>query len=309
MFWPLTISSILPSKKRSVLFDESVAISLRYFIICSLLFFSSIKAHAGEAIEVNLGILEELAPSSPIDAYIPPPMFGASAKKMQPSPIWLDAEKVKISEAPPVPMRKPDSLDRGSSEYSEYTRIIDGTPSFNDQKMYLSPEEKISLRRSSVPKRTKQLESPVFKNSEVSPDINLEMSMLSQPTAFDILEKIDVKPVKAETLHNSKIYSISISYQSGKVAITEQTKMLLAKEILPKAAKGRSIVLNSYASVSKEGESTSRRLALARALGIRDYLVSHKIPAENIEIRPMGLDNKENDPILTPDSVDILILD
>lgn len=96
---------------------------------------------------------------------------------------------------------------------------------------------------------------------------------------------------------------LSIEYKPGVTDIQDDHKKIIETDILPKLRKDQNSRLQiiAYASASKEGQSSARRLSLARSMELRAYILEQDIRPSRIDIRALG-DKTEEKPV---DRVDL----
>jgi outer membrane protein OmpA-like peptidoglycan-associated protein len=303
-----------------------------------------VKKPGPPPVEVHLDVLDNMGlpdpdgriplvrppPKTGLENYIPPPMFGekprlpsaATYKTLKPidSPVMLTREAVmakvraiekeqeETEQGPSPPPQKPipeevEHPERARS-YGTYTRIIDGTPALPTTGQQAEDNSKPKHFMRNIPQK------------RAEPD--LQANQLVQPTAQDILDSIDVPgsvevpvaDVMTEQLYDAGDERMSLKYQKGAIVAEDEAKERILKPIAVKALEtGRRVQILAHASPSREGQATSRRLSLARALGVKDYLESQGIQPKMIDIQPLGDTTMDKEPQKPADRVDIYILD
>jgi outer membrane protein OmpA-like peptidoglycan-associated protein len=104
--------------------------------------------------------------------------------------------------------------------------------------------------------------------------------------------------------------SPSIIFKKSKTTIDKQQEQFITSHIIPLIEKndGARIQILSFASspdeVSDKSGSSARRVSLARALAVRDYLKTAKIDPARIDVRALAIDAGSKD----PDKVEIVFL-
>lgn len=109
-----------------------------------------------------------------------------------------------------------------------------------------------------------------------------------------------------KTSEKAKPQLISLEFKNEQSEISSDTKQVIDSSILPKLTSdtGSRLQILSYASSSKEGQSSARRISLARGLAIRSYLLEKGMKPERIDIRALG-ENTTEKPL---DRADLMII-
>ena len=96
---------------------------------------------------------------------------------------------------------------------------------------------------------------------------------------------------------------LSIEYKPGVTDVQKDHKEIIEAEILPKLRQDKNSRLQilAYASASEEGQSSARRLSLARSMELRAYILEQDIRPSRIDIRALG-DKTQEKPV---DRVDL----
>lgn len=246
------------------------------------------------SVEVNLEVLDRFAPPKPpkkpqspsrpqtLESYKPPPMFSAPAPKKVSKPekihgadtasplLAVPAGEVITEEIfkPPVPPRRP--------------------------KIMQVPE--------SVLKKARVNYASQEKNGEQQEILG---SQLVQPTARDILKSIDDHEITEPLPSLNQSNRISIGFQQNAIVLEEEMKKLIRGSVISKGstAKNARYEIRGFASLSRSGVLAARRLSLARALEVKDFLVAQKIDPQKIDLQALGSETGE-----TPaDRVDIYV--
>ena len=99
---------------------------------------------------------------------------------------------------------------------------------------------------------------------------------------------------------------ISMEYKPTISDIQADQKTIVDTNVLPKlkAEASSRLQILSYASASKDGQSSARRISLARGLSLRGYLLEKGVEPGRIDIRALG-DNTEEKPL---DRIDLLVI-
>jgi flagellar motor protein MotB len=114
------------------------------------------------------------------------------------------------------------------------------------------------------------------------------------------IHKIDTEKKSVLSISNN-----SLVFETGQTDLTKTMEIQISNEILPKIAmdiKSRIQIL-SFATSLDNKETTAKRLSLARALSVRDYLKKMKIDVSRIDVRAVASDFS-----VPPDRVDIVLL-
>ncbi len=101
-------------------------------------------------------------------------------------------------------------------------------------------------------------------------------------------------------------YSISIPYTPDQVSIDSDLQRQIMQKIMPMLSdnkKGR-LQIQAFASDGDNNSHTSRQRSLARALAVREYLMSQGIDPARMDIRAMGKPAQDQ----KPDRVDFVLL-
>ena len=106
-------------------------------------------------------------------------------------------------------------------------------------------------------------------------------------------------PIEQKTSKNTLVFA------RGDSEISERMKATLSGNILPvlKKSPESRIQILSFASAPDSNESTARRIALSRALAVRDELKALKVDLSRIDIRAMPSQGS-----IPPDKIDIVLL-
>ncbi len=102
-----------------------------------------------------------------------------------------------------------------------------------------------------------------------------------------------------------KMPNNSLEFQAGQMDLTDKIETHIRKFILPEITNDLNsrIQILSFATSPDKTESTARRISLARALSVRDYLKNLNIDVSRIDVRALTSDNS-----VPPDRVDIILL-
>ena len=228
---------------------------LRSLFIVALLF--PLLAFAqGDNIEINLDTLQ---------VYTPPPMFDGTpptAEKAKPSRSVAIISKPKFV---PVPMRKP-----------RYSGPLIGR---NDAPMPEIEEAQIVLQTAQdilrqIEGDTEPVEPPAVQAAPASPPPRLE----------------PVRVKDKSSMNHAETFELILPFKLGETRLSKEHETLLLQQIVIRLQKYDDVQLEvrAFASSEEQQESPARRLSLARALAVRDFLNTRNIPRENIYLRPLG---------------------
>jgi hypothetical protein len=108
---------------------------------------------------------------------------------------------------------------------------------------------------------------------------------LANPNVRDILASIEgIKPPKANSSGG-----VSLAFVSGETALTFDMKNKLLRDYLPRIKSSTArIAIQAYATPDKTGETSDRRISLARALEIKGFLEAAGIDPGRIDVMPLG---------------------
>lgn len=260
-----------------------------------ILGFSPGYAHAQEdsSIEINTDTLDTL------DDYQPPPMFGGDAQ----APVRGGARMLTgLGEEPPSqPQQQEESRNPFDYFSQPEEKIISKAPIPPCRPAVLDkPTIILEGRRDTgvtPPAKTKVAVKPVGKpqKPKISKTVptKIEANDLVETTAEDILASIEGKkrPKKAEKTPLGKpLPPVSMNYAPGETVLTLNMKKELLNVSIPayrENPKAR-LEIRAYSSVGELGETGARRISLARALEMRDFLIASGIDPSRIDVRPLG---------------------
>lgn len=276
------------------------------FILISALLLMPLCAAAQPGVEVNLDVLE---------GYSPPPMFDDQPEEpvLTPGPednYYAGSASTGLPSITtvPIPPKKP--------AHSTNPLIIDPKPSIKTAKKTppLPPKrpQKFHASESFVKEARENLKAETISKpppsepkrvtpESAAPDGDYLGDQLKNQSAQDILNQID--PDKVEV---TKVQNMSLGYLPGVSDLTAAIKTSLESQLVPliKKAPETRIEIRAFASVTDLGESGARRVSLARALEIRQFLLDNNVKTENIDIRPLGSQTDKN----PKDRVDIYLI-
>jgi outer membrane protein OmpA-like peptidoglycan-associated protein len=111
-------------------------------------------------------------------------------------------------------------------------------------------------------------------------------------------------PALKEALGIQESSMVSIEFKPNLSDLNADQKSILDSDVLPRLKKEKNLRLQiqAFASSTKDGKSTARRLSLSRALSLRSYLLEKGFTPDRMDIRALG-DNTLEKPM---DRVDLV---
>ncbi len=153
-----------------------------------------------------------------------------------------------------------------------------------------TPVKTVKKKTSASPVKKTGVKKPVVAAVPVEPvtkaPLQIETERLVHPTARDVLENIEgIK--STESTGKGKF---SLLFMPGETVLTFDMKNKLLSNYVPSVKKQpkQKLAVQAYASPGKDGETGARRLSLARALEVRDFLVGAGIEESRINVMPLG---------------------
>lgn len=284
-------------------------------------------------VEVNLETLEKL------EGYEPPPMFEPEknvvlkpppAKKSASRPIEKQPEKIAKSTItkPPIPPRRP-AVFHATQSFIEKAR----EDYYKEQgKTEIRSTTELPVKPTSLPPpsppgvaapKTPAVASP-YKAINANDPLQAE---LMNPTVQEILASIDDSKPGAEELSpaaqppadiivsNQEVSllsdngnSLSLEYQPGASALPPAMRQTILNRVNKEKRAGTGLArleIRAFATPVEQTLSSARRVSLARALIIRDYLAENGVDSAIMSVRPMG-DASDRTP---RDRVDMLFME
>lgn len=190
-------------------------------------------------------------------------------------------------EAPVQSASVPIKRSKSSSEFRKETRDPEYLRRQEVRTTVISlpdPKKPEPVVKKAVAAKVEPVKAQPLHDDELRED---EMAIHTAQDVYNALN--DIKPNAGDS--NIKISGdqTSFAYQRGAIILEEPMKQAIVKNILPKLAKKEARVeIQAHAAPSTDGPTSARRLSLARALEVRDFLVSHKISSKKIDIKPLG---------------------
>lgn len=201
-----------------------------------------------------------------------------------------DAEPYNVKGRKSMPTIKPTKVDRTELE-----------------KLPLPAIEAPTVK--TIPSPNEKMIDQSLQDRLVEPDVKKIMDNTTTPKAKTPVK--DAPPIVRQNSapeSSSKVVPqlISLEFVGDSAELKVDQKKVIDTNILPKLKEdnSRRLQILSYASPSKEGQSSARRISLARGLSLRSYLLEKGIQPSRIDIRALGEKTKE-----TPlDRVDLVLI-
>lgn len=257
-----------------------------------------------------------------LENYQPPPMFSSGVSPVLTGPVseMHPAQK----SLPPVPPRKP-AVAAIKISVPESPASQPPIPPRRPQIIH-APDSFIKRVRSEVIEavRTPAMPAPVKTVHADTPSAKISNTpyndlggVLSEPSVLDILASIDdgmpepqdnepPTPTPAAAAEPDDDI-ISLGFQPGVTALPADIQASLHGQLKKRTESSRiaRLEVRAYASAMDQSASSARRVSLARALEIRNFLTRNGVDPALIDIRPLG-DNTAGQPI---DRVDIFFIE
>lgn len=273
-------------------------------------------------VQVNLEVLDELGD------YKPPPMFFEGFEPVVPklritdttvnNPRAVKPEPVEsqpltprassriqsnlpelVSTPPPKPPKKPVRRPAQKTQPLPYTKIIEP-----------ETQQAVPSASNEMPRKNKTAE-PETTARKIGIDITAQdplMQQLSNPTAIDVLKKIDPdvempdivqsppQPIeKTQDIEILKENYIRVIFRPGELSLPDDQAQILPVSVKEKLRKNPNARLEIRAFANPQGQSRSdaRRISLARTLDIQALLSAAGISDNIMDLRPLGNETKE----------------
>ena len=148
---------------------------------------------------------------------------------------------------------------------------------------------------------TRQMESDEGKIKEQLAET--EIKTIKKESRDEISTKAKTGSQSADKIKTS---SRTLVFGSGDMGLTDRMKAQIKMHILPDLQKDKDarIEILSFASAENGNDSTARRVSLARALAVRDYLKGAKIDVSRMEVRALASKGDEK----PSDKIDIVLM-
>ncbi len=215
------------------------------------------------------------AASQPLEKKKPEP-YHPPGKKNMPS---VPPVKVERSELDKTMLPSVDDV-KVTTPPSKNEKIID--KALEDRLMHPDPN---ALATDAKDKSSAK--PPVLRESVTPPPASAPAPLPDEPG-----------PVKASL--------ISLEFKKDLSELQPDQKRIIDTDILPKLAANKETRLQilAYASPSKEGQSSARRVSLSRGLALRSYMLEKGIVPSRMDIRALG-ENTNEKPV---DRVDLVLV-
>ena len=115
-----------------------------------------------------------------------------------------------------------------------------------------------------------------------------------------------IKPEKSVAPKGTKTSQKTLVFKAEDTNLTDKMKAQIKSQILPEVQKDKTarIQILSFASAPNADDSTARRISLARALAVRDYLKEANIDVGRMDVRALPSDGNS----VPPDKIDVVLL-
>lgn len=267
-------------------------------------------------VEVNLDVLEKL------EGYTPPPMFGGTVtpqaietapEVMTPLPD-KDSSQAAVWLTIPKPGKKPPYYNKTS--YVQPVAKAAPVETVEQETTYVAPAPskrpgvfKASEEFVQQARRAHGLAEIEIEEEEVREDLIIHEAegydlQIEDTDVRDVLASIDPdaelppeRPKEPEEPKRKRVYAehitdangvISIDFLPGESALEEPVSPDVVTKILSHQSRAGRWEVRAYASAKAGGEMAAKRLALQRALNVRDMLTGRKIAKDKIDILPVG---------------------
>ncbi len=145
-------------------------------------------------------------------------------------------------------------------------------------------------------------------NSEILTRIKPESgqaTILKQETEIDSIPVPGYKPQKEQENKEQRLVSFSLPPQ--KIDLDKNLENFLETHALELFKKNKNLKLDiqAYATTSESTQNANIRIALARALEVRKFLLTNNIEPNRLKLSPIGQDKNNN----TSDRIDLVFID
>lgn len=300
---------------------------LAAIISLSTLLLMSNNFALAQDVEVNFGVLKDL------DNYTPPPMFDqtnqqsttstdfpqifqnvpipkrkpahARARPTKTSYVQPVSRAVPVGEvrtefiSPPIPQARPQTFSVSESYIEEIRKQHNLPPLNKDQKDIIGSSTYVEDTQSGLQIKDADVRDIL---ASIDPDAKLPPKKEKQESS-----SLASKRVYAEPLPSLNKNIISLPFTKGESKLETEIPAGIIESILRKIAQNpnQRIEIRSYTNQQTNEIQASKRLALTRALEIRDILTDNNINSNIIDVIPVGpSSHKKNS-----DRVDIVLID
>lgn len=248
------------------------------------------------------------------DSYTPPPLF-AEPKEIPVRP------KADVPSLPPI-SKKVESLKEDKKENKEVSekllvepRVIKQVEESEVAKPAEKPTIPESQKNQGVVKGPKTM--PAVKKQNVETEVTYEddkkedgeiLERVQQPK--DKIKEIKPKPpvlldVGDKDIVDFEPFALTFNGNAGKISPNHQNEIQEKLLTYLDPAKLNVITVEAYASIQGEQMNSDRRIALSRAMSVREFLIDKGIPSTSINVRSLGSQTNKQ-PL---DRVEISIMD
>ncbi len=215
-----------------------------------------------ESVIINFDVLENFRQPA-----APPPLVSATP-----------VEVITLPLTPPLPARKP-----------LYTPPVKKAPVHEPEISRPSP--------SAQPKEPSALPAPAPAPA-APPPVPQPKAEASQPVPEDITARPMPSTTEAPQAPATPLNldTATITYHAGEIAPPRGAQDVITAQILPQLQNdpGLRMSITSYASPDGEGQSSARRISLARGIMLRKKLIELGVAPNRIDIKPRGAEEQEN---------------
>lgn len=252
--------------------------------------------------------------------YQPPPMFENPAPEAVAVPppaqqtISKTSKQVNPKErltiidprAPKKESGKKESVTSAKTNKKKSADPIRAVPLRPVEKADLLPSLPPTMPSDAVP--AKPSAGDRLMDAALTRHIETDETAIKEKLATEPQRSTTAPPPSSRTINNPidhKIGKNTLVFSRGENNVSDKMKATLREQILPalKKTPESRIQILSFASAPDSNESTARRIALSRALAVRDELKTLKVDLSRIDIRAMPSQGS-----IPPDKIDIVPL-
>ncbi len=227
------------------------------------------------------------------------PAAGRTAQKLAPLPSkkpFIEKVLAPVPERPPVRGNTPKKV-------AIIKNLGKKPDSLEDKNTKTSPAPVAQVASESLASETPEME---IQQEELV--AALDPSLVKST----IEEKAEIIQPKTSQKSNERtragsIQRIFLSYPQGQTDLPANIESALSPDIIAEIGQreDKRLSIYAYATSAEENKSEARRIALARALGLREFLIAQSIDPKRIDLHPMGI----TDEPLKKDRVEISLED
>ncbi|MBI1327911.1 MAG: OmpA family protein [Alphaproteobacteria bacterium] len=207
-----------------------------------------------------------------LENYAPPPMFGGSSSETVAAPATSPSSKSTSSSVKSAPVLSPeDYRDAGVKPTTKPSQ-----KTFKPEKPNTKPQKAASTQAAMPAVKPKPVEREVLPPPAAEKPAIVDITAPLQPEAASISP-----PPEGTSL---------LQYKPETTDLTESQKLEILSAILAKLKSDPAarVTILAYASPDDTLQSGARRIALARGVAIREYIMSNKIGADRIDLKALG---------------------